>query len=516
LVAALGLAIWLSWHGNPSADASYDLGRANSLLQQARYSEAQALLENTLKTFTGPQVRLSLSYAYLARRAPDLAERQARLALIDASPPLRPLILTQLGRVLRFAGRPNDALAAWDQSLREASAYPESPHVQAAARSALWQIAMTQWAASDWPAARSTLQTLAHGTDLYARSAAVKLAQLLAPDDPDASLALEASAKALTALSSPAIPDLRLPGLSEGLPPTVITATLATLDNARAQVDQARSQGASPAAIGTLWAGMYLQQNENALAQSLLQKLPPDYAPAQTRLALTLLNQGDLDQALPLLQKSVALDPSDPLTRHVLTRLYTAQSQWSLAEEQLHALDTLEPDGIETHLDWAEFYRLQGDFDKAEDEYIAATNAQIVAATLAGSAPDSPDPVSSTANAALTLARFYTDVRGLGCDKGLPAARQLIALRPEDPDSLDAVGWALVLCGRSSDALSSLNGAIALAPDVPRYRFHLARAYASLTQYSLARQQFSRVRDLDPGGPWENLALTAMVSLANP
>ena len=77
-----------------------------------------------------------------------------------------------------------------------------------------------------------------------------------------------------------------------------------------------------------------------------------------------------------------------PLTRHVLARLYTAQGDWALAEEQLRILDTLEPDGIETHLDWAEFYRLQGDFDKAEGEYIAATNAQIVAGTLAGSAGD--------------------------------------------------------------------------------------------------------------------------------
>ena len=87
LVATLVLVIWLAWHGNPSADASYTLGRANGLLQQARYGEAQVLLEDTLKAFTGPQVRLSLSYIYLAQRNVELAERQARLALVDASPP---------------------------------------------------------------------------------------------------------------------------------------------------------------------------------------------------------------------------------------------------------------------------------------------------------------------------------------------------------------------------------------------------------------------------------------------
>lgn len=514
LVAALVLVIWLAWHGNPSADAYYTLGRANGLLQQARYREAQVLLEDTLKTFTGPRVRLSLSYIYLAQRNVELAERQARLALTDASPPLRPLILAQLGRVLRFTGQTDDALLVWNQAAQESASYPESPQVKLAGRSALWQTAMTQWAREDWDAARSTLQELTHENDLYGRSADVKLAQLLATDDPNGSLALEAHVKASDVTPMrPVIPDLRVPGLAEGLPGDVITTTLATLDNARTQVAQAVSRGDPEAAIKTLWAGMYLQQGENGLAQSLLEEVDPDYAPAQTRLALAMLNQGDTRGALPHLQKSIALDDRDPLTRHVLARLYTAQSDWALAEEQLRILDTLEPDGIETHLDWAEFYRLQGDFDKAEGEYIAATNAQIVASTLAASDGQSQEADGLTANAALTLARFYTDVRGLGCDKGLPAARQVIMLRPTDPDSLDAVGWALVLCGQSSQALSSLEGAIARAPNVPRYRFHLARAYAGLAGYTDAREQFARVRDLDPGGPWEKLALTAMVSL---
>ena len=124
LVATLALVIWLAWHGNPSADASYALGRANGLLQQARYGEAQVVLEDTLKTFTGPQVRLSLSYVYLAQRNVELAERQARLALVDASPPLRPLILTQLGRGLRFAGRADNALLVWNQAAHEAAVLP--------------------------------------------------------------------------------------------------------------------------------------------------------------------------------------------------------------------------------------------------------------------------------------------------------------------------------------------------------------------------------------------------------
>jgi tetratricopeptide (TPR) repeat protein len=521
LVVVLGLVFWLTWHNNPSADGYYALGRANALLQESRYLEAQALLEDTLKTFTGPQIRLSLSYVYIAQRNSELAERQARLALASASPPMRPLILAQLGRVLRFEGRDDDALLVWNQAAREAQSYPDSEQAPVAGRSALWQTAMAQWANADWGATRSTLQELTAGgapDDVYGRSAQVKLAQLLVQDDPSESLAMEASAKAIGSTPPQTIvPDMRVPGLGEGLTNSVISTTLATLDNARTQVAQAQAAGATEAAITTLWGGMYLQQGENALARSTLEQavtLEPDYAPAQTRLALAMFNQGDADDALARLQRSVALDGSDPLTRHVLARLYTAQEQWALAEEQLTTLNTLEPDGIETHLDWAEFYRLQGDYDKAEGEYIAAADAQIVADTLVGpGSAGTGDFDSSGSNAGLTLARFYTDVIGTGCNKGLPAARRLVALHPDDTDSFDAVGWALVLCGQSSQALSSLEGAIARAPDVPRYRYHLARAYFGLGRYADAREQYNRVRDLDPGGPWEKLALNAIVSL---
>jgi tetratricopeptide (TPR) repeat protein len=68
------------------------------------------------------------------------------------------------------------------------------------------------------------------------------------------------------------------------------------------------------------------------------------------------------------------------------------------------------------------------------------------------------------------------------------------------------VGWSLVLCRRPAEALSYLEQAVALASDAPRYRYHLAKAYAGLDRYAEARDQYTRVMDLDPGGPWELLA----------
>ena len=512
LISAMSLAILSAWLNNPRADGHYALGRANSLLREGRYSQAMSLLEETLKTYQGPQVRLSLSYAYLARRDPVRAERQARLALPLASPPLRPLALAQLGRVLHFAGRGGEALAAWAEAQAEAAPYAGMEEVRTAVRSSQWHTSMLPWARGDWTSARAGFEALARGDDLYGRGARVKLAQLLAPTEGDTSARLVIEARQLHPAES-AIPNLRLPGLPEGLAEGEIEAIVATLERAQLEVARAEQSGAGEAAVLTLWGGAYLQMGESLLATSYLERavaLQPDYAPAHARLALALFALGDQEAALGHVERAVALDADDPLPRHVLARIYTATGDWARAEEHLVVLNRLQPDGVDAHLEWAEFYRLQGEYDLAEGEYIEAVNAQVAAGALPGVMPDGP---GESTNAALVLARFYMDVRGFGCEKGLPAARQAVSLRPDDPAGFDAVGWSLVICKRPEDSLSSLREAVARSPDEPRYRFHLARAYRDLGRYSEARDQYAWASDLDPGGPWERLSLTDLVNL---
>jgi tetratricopeptide (TPR) repeat protein len=514
LVLALALAIVAAWVNNPRGDGHYALGRAGSLLREGRYTQGMALLEETLKTYRGPQVRLALSYAYLARRDPVRAERQARLALSSASPPLRPHILAQLGRALRFAGREDEALAAWDEALAEAAPYMNMEDAREAARSSGWHKAILLWERGDWTSARAELEALAQDDDVYGRSARVKLAQLLAPGEGEASALLADEARRPGSTEG-AIPNLRVPGLGEGIDAGEMERVLASLDRARLEVEQAEQSGAGEAAIDTLWGGAYLQMGENLLARDNLEHavaLEPDYAPAHARLALALFALGNSEAALGHVATAVELDADDPLPRHVLARIYTATGDWARAEEQLQALNRLEPGGVETHLEWAEFYRLQGEYDLAEGELIDAVNAQIAASALPGLIPGG---TGESANAAMALARFYTDARGFGCEKGLPAARQAVSLRPDDPAGFDAVGWALVICGRPEDALSSLEEAVERSPDEPRYRYHLARAYSALGRRTEARDQYAWTSDLDPGGPWERLSFTDLVNMGS-
>ena len=52
-----------------------------------------------------------------------------------------------------------------------------------------------------------------------------------------------------------------------------------------------------------------------------------------------------------------------------------------------------------------------------------------------------------------------------------------LALRPDDPDTLDTYGWALVRAGRAADAVSPLERALAAKPDIYCIHYHLGVAY---------------------------------------
>jgi tetratricopeptide (TPR) repeat protein len=502
LVAGLVGAVALAWNGN-AGQGSYAMHRAETLLGEERYSAAEAMLEPNLLIFDSPEERLDLSYAYLARRDGVRAERQARIALNTASPPLEAAAWAQLGRVLSFEGRDSDALDAWARARQAAAPYSEIASVSQEARSALWHTAMTYWAQADWQAARSDFEALATGTDVYARSAQVRLAELMAPGEPNMPLPTIEDKQPATGGSL--IPDMRVPGLGEGLSGDEMAQAVANLRQAQAAASTAKQSGQSQAAVDTIWGGSYLQQGENKLALDSLQKAlaqDPNYEPAHARLALALLNLGEGDAASKEIDTAVRLDANDPLPHHVLANLDIQREEWDQAQQQLAILSRLEPTSVETYLQWADYYRLLGEYDKAESQYVEAANLQ-----LAGVA------APSDTNAPLTLSHFYTDVRGFGCEKGLPAARESLALHPDDPASFDAVGWSLMLCGKPQDALSGLEGAVKAAPDVPRYRLHLAKVYSALGRYADAREQYNWVLDLDPGGPLERLALDGIVLL---
>ena len=310
-----------------------------------------------------------------------------------------------------------------------------------------------------------------------------------------------------TGACTSSIPDMRVPGLREGFSPGAIENLIASLRSAHSEADSARDKGADEGVLAGLWGSAYLAQGETGLAKSYLERAvqaQPGSSDAHARLGLALLAGGDVDAALGQLQTAVQLDESNPLPFHALASIYMSRKEWDNAALQLRTLRRLEPDAIAARIEVAEYYRQRGQYDEAEANLREAVQVQ-----------QTFGPKPGDVDASLALARFYTDVRGQGCEKGLPAAQDSLTLHPDDPDSLDAVGWSLVLCQDAPTALKSLERSVAQAPEVPRFRYHLAKAYLLTGRYDDARTQYTRVMDLDPGGPWERLAESDVASMGN-
>jgi tetratricopeptide (TPR) repeat protein len=513
LVALLALAIVASWK-NPGVEGRIRVRQAYGLLDEGRYKLAVERLEETLLFYDEPEARLALSYAYLARRDFERAERQARLVVEAGRLDVLPAGWTQLGRVLQASGHPADALAAWNMALQAARPYRGIARIDADARSAMWNVAMFHWARGEFDAARDALQDLTAGDDTYGLSARVKLAQLLGPSDGDHALQLIESIPPPGPSPTPAAfnprsrvpttPDLRVPGLSEGLAAGRRDVLAGAL---RSALESANNTHAGEGQLERLvvWGNAYLLQGEPGLARLQLARavsMDPESGEAHAQYGLALAGVGDVGGAVRELETATALDPRLPLPYNALARIYMQRGRWDDALREIDALQRLQSTSATPHLLRGEYHRLRGEYGRAEEALFQAAAIQ----KGLGAQPGEPD-------AQLTLALFYIDVVGEGCLKGLPAAQESVAAHPDHPDSLDAVGWAFALCGRPSEALPPLEEAVSRAPDNPRYRYHLGRAYAQSGREADAREQYTRVLDFDPGGSWTSLAVTELAKL---
>lgn len=514
LVATLAWAILVAWN-NPEVEGRIRVRQAYGLLDEGRYTRAVARLEETLLIYREPEARLALSYAYLARRDLERAERQARLVIDSGRPDIRPAGWTQLGRVLQAAGRPREALAAWGQAVGAAGPYRGIPRIEADARSATWNAAMFHWARGEWDAVRPLLEDLAvEGDDIYSLSARLKLAQLLAPEDGARARRLLDSVAQVRPSPTPArfnaqtrvptTPNLRVPGLSEGLSPAERESLASALTSALEEAGRGSANGNEVARLSA-WGNAYLQQGEPGLARRQLERavgVDPESSAPRAQLGLALVALGELDAGVAQLEKAASLEPELPLPRNALAQVYMRKGQWEAALREIDTLQRLQPASATPHLLRGEYHRLRGEYGDAEEAFFQAAAIQ----KALGAQRGEPD-------AQLILALFYIDVTGEGCLRGLGPAQESVAAHPDEPESLDAVGWAFALCERPNEAVPPLEEAVSRDLDNPRYRYHLGRVYAQLERTAHAREQYTRVLDFDPGGSWSTLAITELSKL---
>jgi tetratricopeptide (TPR) repeat protein len=85
-------------------------------------------------------------------------------------------------------------------------------------------------------------------------------------------------------------------------------------------------------------------------------------------------------------------------------------------------------------------------------------------------------------------------------DVGLPAAQKAVTLAPDDPSTLDALGWSYLSSGRFANAEQTLLDVIDRFPDYLSARIHLAMTYLAQGSRAAAFDQLTFVRSADADG----------------
>jgi len=177
---------------------------------------------------------------------------------------------------------------------------------------------------------------------------------------------------------------------------------------------------------------------------------------AQALYALRLRREGHPKDALPFLQAVAKMEPNQIAWREEIGR--------TLAET--------------------------GDINAALAEFQAAVDLQ----------PNNPEVWKELARFCI---EYNFEIRGTG----LQAARQALALQPEDAEALDLMGWTMFLLEDTTSAERFLHRSLEADPGYAGASLHLGQVYLNTGQEVEARQNLTRASRLaSPGSETKLLA----------
>jgi tetratricopeptide (TPR) repeat protein len=185
------------------------------------------------------------------------------------------------------------------------------------------------------------------------------------------------------------------------------------------------------------------------------------------------------NDALIHLDRALSLDPSSPVVRG-LRGLYfqrVGNHRESLIEYQAAA--RLEPENPVWYVSIGEEFAKLGDLILALEAYQYTT-------ALA------PQDAEYWRLLAAFCGQNSINVR----DVGVPAAREAVRLKPDDPIMLDVLGWLLVLDGRYNEAEGKLLEALAIDPQLASAHFHLGLLYMQRDDRTSMYDHLVQARDL--------------------
>lgn len=249
----------------------------------------------------------------------------------------------------------------------------------------------------------------------------------------------------------------------------------------RAALSQSAAEETTVGRLITVGRGLGLV-NEWELAQAAFEaavKADPEHAEAWAWLGEAKQHASLPESGLEELDQAVALDPRSPAVRGLRGLHFQRVGNFRQALIEFETAAALEPENPAWRISAGEAHSKTGDLIRALQAYQSAT-------TLA------PEDAGYWRLLAIFCAQNNVNVR----DVGIPAAQKAVVLSPEDPDSLDVLGWLLFSDARYEEAGNLLRRALELDPNHAGAHFHLGLLYLQTGDRTLAHDYLLRARDL--------------------
>ncbi|TVQ29535.1 MAG: tetratricopeptide repeat protein [Geminicoccaceae bacterium] len=236
-----------------------------------------------------------------------------------------------------------------------------------------------------------------------------------------------------------------------------------------------------------LLAGLLAEQEGPEMGALALANVPAGsiwYASAQVERAEFLSRQGEIDEAVAVLEGQIDARPHDPRPAMALGDLLRRQQRFEEATEAYaKALARIGPTGTEH---WRLYYARGIAYERSR-RWPEAERDLKRALELN---PDQPYVLNY-------LGYSWVD-QGLHLVEARAMLYRAVELMPEDGYIVDSLGWAYFRLGDYVRAVELLERAVELAPGDPVINDHLGDAFWRVGRYREARFQWERALRLDP------------------
>jgi tetratricopeptide (TPR) repeat protein len=179
------------------------------------------------------------------------------------------------------------------------------------------------------------------------------------------------------------------------------------------------------------------------------------------------------------LDRALALDPKSSVVRGLRGLYFQRLGNFRNALTEFQEAAQLDDRNPAWQVSIGETYSKLGDLIRALDAYQAATKL-------------APGDAGYLRLLALFCAQNNVNVASVG----VPAAQKAVALDRENVESLDLLGWLLMLDKRYEYSEQILKQALDLDPKNASVHFHLGMLYLQMNDRVAAREHFAAARDL--------------------